>query len=297
MKRFSGAVVVVAAVLLMGGQTARTAGGTIDKLYVIDCGVGHSNDSSNWTNETSIGKPIDISVSCYLIHNPQEGYVLYETGISDVVASLPNGWQAGGNAQGIHWTMAKSLAAQLAEIKVAPSDLKYVAISHMHPDSYGNVEEFPTTTVLIQRREFEEAFPPDHMIALQAPPTQPRTSFRPDHPVRLLQGDTDIFNDGSAVLLATPGHTAGHESMIVHLAKTGYVILTADAVHLQQNWDNRRIPYFEKNTTGPDNQYGINMWLSMQRLADIQNFYKAQLWILHDIEQTKTLRHLPQFYE
>ena len=295
MKRMSGVVAAVAVVLLTGAQTVRSNGGTVDRLYVFDCGVGHSNDSSNWTNETSVGKPIDISVSCYLIHNPDGGYVLYETGISDLVATLPNGWQAGGSAQGIHWTMAKSLASQLAEIKVAPSDIKYVAISHMHPDSY--VEEFPASIVLIQRREFEEAFPPDQIIALQAPPTQPRTSFRPSHPVRLLQGDTDIFGDGSATLVATPGHTAGHQSMVVHLAKTGYVILTADAVHLQQNWDNRRIPYFEKNTTGANNEYGINMWLSMQRLADMQNFYKAQLWILHDIEQTKTLRHSPQFYE
>ena len=70
----------------MGGKTA-------DRLYVLDCGQGHTEDQSRWTVGVNVGKPIDISVSCYLIHDSQ-GYLLWDTGISDYVASMPNGWQA-----------------------------------------------------------------------------------------------------------------------------------------------------------------------------------------------------------
>ena len=297
MKRIMEVLVAVAVIVLIGAPGAQADGGTIDKLYVLDCGVGHSSDVSHWTNGIGVGEPVDISVSCYLIHHPTGGYLLSETGVSELVADMPNGWAAGG-AQGIRWTMAKKLTAQLAEVGVSPSDIKYVSISHMHPDSYGNVQLFPDSIVLIQRLEFENAFPAEPSGGnLAAPPQQSTPSFRPEHAVKLLQGDTDVFGDGSATLIATPGHTPGHQSLIVHLANTGWVVLTADAVHLQTNWDNRRIPYFARNTMGEGNVAGIQMWLSMQRLADLQSFYKAQLWILHDIEQTKTLKHAPEFYD
>ena len=66
--------------------------------------------------------------------------------------------------------------------------------------------------------------------------------FKPEHPVTKLEGDHDVFGDGSMTILSTPGHTPGHQSLLVKLPKTGAVVLSGDAVHFKSNWDNRRVP-------------------------------------------------------
>ena len=60
--------------------------------------------------------------------------------------------------------------------------------------------------------------------------------------MKLLTGDFDVFGDGSATLLATSGQTPGHQPFLVHLDKTGWVLLTGDATHFKDNWDNDRAP-------------------------------------------------------
>jgi glyoxylase-like metal-dependent hydrolase (beta-lactamase superfamily II) len=74
--------------------------------------------------------------------------------------------------------------------------------------------------------------------------TLPQKPFSPDHKTLLIEGDKDLFGDGNLVILSTPGHTPGHQSLLVHLVKTGYVVLSGDAV----NWDNRRVPSFNYDT-------------------------------------------------
>jgi N-acyl homoserine lactone hydrolase len=280
---------------------AQTKTSGVDKLYVLDCGHGRAPDeSARWTPGSNIGKPLDISVNCYLIHHGQ-GYFLWDTGLSDRVAALPEGWLPTNNpAADILWTRAKTLAAQLKELGVSPDDIKYVGISHTHPDHVGNAELFPKSTILIQKAEYEFYFGPAKpgaatlpQEALTLPPgdTQPR--FSKEHPVKLVIEDQDVFADGSVVILSTPGHTPGHDSLLVHLPKTGWVILSGDAVHLQTNWDNRRIPYFGNMPT----EQKLETLLSMQRIADLMSFYHAQLWINHDNEVSAKQKHSPKFYD
>ena len=75
--------------------------------------------------------------------------------------------------------------------------------------------------------------------------------FKPEHPVTKLEGDHDVFGDGSVTILATPGHTPGHQSLLVRLPKTGAVVLSGDAVHFKGNWDNRGVPV-EQHRQGQD---------------------------------------------
>jgi glyoxylase-like metal-dependent hydrolase (beta-lactamase superfamily II) len=109
----------------------------------------------------------------------------------------------------------------------------------------------------------------------------------------MVQEDLDVFGDGSVMIVYTPGHTPGHQSCLVHLAKTGWILLSGDAVHLQENWDNRRIPYF---STMPAEQK-LQTQLSMQRMADLIAFYHAQLWINHEKTQSDKLKHAPAYYD
>ena len=83
-----------------------------------------------------------------------------------------------------------------------------------------------------------------------------------------------MFGDGSVVILSTPGHTPGHQSLLVHLPKTGYVVLTGDLAHFKDNWDNDRVPSMN---TSADQTHASHAKV-VKVLAD----KKAQLWINHD---------------
>lgn len=270
---------------------------TVDRLYVLDCGIGYASNKSLWTNGMEVGVPWQIAGNCYLVKHGND-YFLWDTGISDDVASMPNGWQASGGPYGIRWTRSKTLASELAKVGVKPADIHWIGISHAHSDHVGNVEHFPNSVVYIQKAEYLRTFAigPENPAVMQPigqPPAQTWFSFRGDHAVKLVEGDTDVFGDGSVIIVFTPGHTPGHQSCLIHLANTGWVLLSGDAVHMQANWDNRRVPRFASLT----DENKDRTLLSMQRMADLMSFYKAQLWISHDLEQTKKQKHAPEFYD
>jgi N-acyl homoserine lactone hydrolase len=77
--------------------------------------------------------------------------------------------------------------------------------------------------------------------------------------------------------------------LLVRLPKTGYVVLSGDAVHFQSNWDNRRVPGFN---TDKDQSSA-----SMEKIAHILDEKHAQLWINHDKPSSDARRHAPEFYE
>jgi len=152
-----------------------------------------------------------------------------------------------------------------------------MAVSHTHPDHIGNVEMFPATMLYVQKAEYEW------------PGANNEPRFKPGHPVTKLEGDHDVFGDGSVTLLSTPGHTPGHQSLLVKLPHTGAVVLSGDAVHFKSNWDNRGVPSinFHKEQT----------LASMQKISETLNKEKAQLWINHDKAQRDGLKMSPEFYD
>ena len=261
---------ILAAVLLVSGPAAAATG--IDRLYVIDCGQGHAADQSRWSPGANVGVPIDLADNCYLIHHRREGYLLWDTGVSDRVAALPDGLTV--RALGLTWRRARTLAASLAAIGVQPADVRFVAISHNHPDHTGNVGQFPDATVIMQRAEWDEA--------VEKP-------FGPDRKKQLIDGDKDLFGDGSAVLVSTPGHTPGHQSLLLHLERTGFVLLSGDVVHFQSNWDHRRIPEFNADKA--------QSAASMEKIAHLLKEKHAQAWINHDKPSSDARRHAPGFYD
>ena len=129
----------------------------VDRLYVIDCGDGSATDESRWTPGANIGTSVGFPGHCYLIHHTQ-GWFLWDTGIDDAVAKLPNHeevFHEWGPGTGPIWRKPITLAAQLEEIHVASADIKLMAVSHSHPDHAGNIEMFPDTPMLVQRVEYE----------------------------------------------------------------------------------------------------------------------------------------------
>jgi N-acyl homoserine lactone hydrolase len=126
--------------------SAQTKSG-VDKLYILNCGEGVAGDISRWSG-VDVGKSMEMSENCYLIHHTQ-GWLLWDTGIADSIAAMPNGL-APSDPRAIHWHVTKTLASQLEMLSVKPADIKYVAISHSHPDHIGNITMFPQSIVLVK---------------------------------------------------------------------------------------------------------------------------------------------------
>ena len=276
MNRVCGVLAIVLAVgFSADAALAQTSKSGIEKLYVLNCGEGVAGDISRWSPGVNEGKSMDFVDNCYLIKHAQ-GWFLWDTGISDAVATMPNGL-APADPKAVFWRRPKTLAAQLDQLGVKPADVKAMAVSHTHPDHIGNIEMFPTTMLYVQQAEYEW------------PGANNEPRFKPSHPVTKLDGDRDVFGDDSVIILSTPGHTPGHQSLLVKLPNTGAVVLSGDAVHFKGNWDNRGVPAinFSKEQT----------LASMQKISDTLTNEKAQLWINHDKAQRDGLKMSPEFYD
>ena len=266
---------IATALTLLGSAASAEAQSAVDKLYVLNCGEGIAGDISRWSPGVNVGKSMEFADNCYLVHHAQ-GWLLWDTGLADAIAAMPDG-ERPSDPRATHWRRPQTLASQLDQLGIKPSDIKYVAVSHSHPDHIGNVELFPQATLLIQKAEYEWPGPNN------------TSRFNPAHPVSKLEGDHDVFGDGGVMLISTPGHTPGHQSLLVKLPKTGALVLSGDAAHFKENWDNRRVPSinFDKEKTAA----------SMERLADVLTKEKAQLWINHDKAQRDRLKLAPEYYD
>ena len=269
------ALSAIALALSSHAASAQSEKNGVERLYILNCGEGATSDVSRWSPGVNEGKPMDFVDTCYLVKHAQ-GWFLWDTGISDTVASMPNGLVPA-DPKATVWHRPKTLAAQLDQLGVKPSDIRAMAVSHSHPDHTGNVEMFPSTMLYVQRTEYE----------WPGPNKEPR--FNPAHPVTLLEGDRDVFGDGGLTILSTPGHTPGHQSLLVKLPKTGAVLLSGDAVHFKSNWDNRVIP--SMNTSKEQTT------ASMQKIADTLEKEKEQLWINHDKAQRDGQKMAPEYYD
>lgn len=267
----------MASLLMVAAGAARLAGadGGVERLYILDCGTNLGKDQSRWSPGVNAGQPIEFSDNCYLIRHAK-GLLLWDTGIADAVAAMPDGLAVGGGA--IVQRRARTLVSQLDALGVRPADITYVAISHTHGDHVGNIGLFPSSTVLIQGAEYDWAM------------TQPvKPAFAASQRIERLAGDRDVFGDGTVVIFSTPGHTPGHQSLLVVLPKTGARVLSGDAVHFQDNWDHRRVP--SMNTSREQTL------ASLERIAGVLADRRAQLWINHDQAQSRQLRYAPAYYE
>jgi N-acyl homoserine lactone hydrolase len=214
--------------------------------------------------------------------------VLWDTGVPQNTLNDPKGWST--LPKLIVYHLDKTITGQLAEIGPKTSDITYVALSHTHGDHIGNVGLFPDSTVLMQRVEYTWISSPDgtneNVNQLKA---LARKLLGTPKQLKLLDGETDVFGDGSVTLVSTPGHTPGSQSLLVHLKNSGFIILSGDVVHLEGN--------FEKNIVPSLNTDKATSIASMDKVKRMIAIYHARLFINHDKAQADTLKLLPAFYD
>ena len=264
-----------------------TSAGVAEKLYRLDCGHSLANDESVWTPGENVGHNIEFSSTCWLIKHGSD-WLLWDTGVPETALNDPRGWST--LPKLIVYHLDRSLTDQLAEIGLKPGQIGRVAISHTHGDHIGNMGLFPNATIIMQRAEYSWIHSPDgsndnvnQLMALA------RKLLGTPKNLQLIDGDSDVFGDGSVTLVSTPGHTPGHQSLLVHLKKSGFIILSGDIVHLEENFEENIVPSL--NTSKPESI------ASMARVRRLMGTYKAVLFINHDKSQTDKLKLLPAFYD
>ncbi len=261
--------------------------GFAQRLYRLDCGRSVANDELVWTPGENVGRSIEFSSTCWLIRRGRE-WILWDTGVPKSTLNDPKGWST--LPKLIVYHLDKTITVQLAAIGLNPGDITYVAVSHTHGDHIGNIDLFPGSVILMQQSEYSWISSPDganeNVNQLKA---LARGLLGTPKRLHLLDGDTDVFGDGSVVLISTPGHTPGHQSLLVHLNNSGFIILSGDVVHSEENLDEDIVPSLNTDR--------IASIASMDRVRGIIATHRAKLFINHDKAQSDTLRLLPEFYD
>jgi N-acyl homoserine lactone hydrolase len=246
------------------------------RLYVLNCGTLIYNNPETYNLTRQEVKNTNMSVACYLVVHPR-GALLFDTGLPDDALGRPFNESAMGGGPNPPSTayfmmVTRTLKSQLAEIGFTPEKIGYLALSHFHGDHVGNVNDYRASTWLVQKAEYDN---PNYR-ALQNSKKQ------------ILQGDYDVFGDGTVVLKYTPGHTPGHQSLYVRLPKTGGIVLSGDLYHYPEERTLNRMPEREK-TTGTA--------ASRAALEAFMKEVKAELWIEHDISAYAKRKKSPEYYD
>jgi N-acyl homoserine lactone hydrolase len=210
---------------------------------------------------------VQFVYSCYLVRHGNV-YMVWDTGFGpDAGATAPT----------------QTLPEQLAKLGVKPDDVKFVGISHYHPDHTGGARGFPEATLLIGKGDWDVLTGPKPPEALAAPLNYWIDGAGKVEPVVT---DKDVFGDGTVIMLNTPGHTPGHHSLLVKLAKMGPVILTGDAAHFHENYETVGVPSF--------NYDRAQTVASIERLRKIAANMKATVVIQHDARDVSKLPVAPE---
>ena len=272
--------VLAGAVGLAASIGAAEGASTADRMYVLECGESKTSDvSANWSPGVDVGVSKEFSDNCYLIVHGDRLF-LWDTGMSDSIASKPEGVTAASGLLTL-W-VRRTLASQLEALRIPPTAVTDIAFSHFHADHVGNANLFTAATLYVQEAEYDAAFGADPAKFNFNPALYGKLKA---NPIVKLNGDHDVFGDGSVVIVSTPGHTPGHQSLLVRLPERGAVVLSGDMVHFESNWVHRRIPArnFDKEQTAQ----------SMEKVAALLAREHAQLWINHDKAQSATIAKAP----
>jgi glyoxylase-like metal-dependent hydrolase (beta-lactamase superfamily II) len=251
------------------------------RLYVFENGFIRGLDTKLFNLAREEVKEADFVNSSYLIVHPRGTLQFDSGGIPD------SAFKADGApvTEGV-MSATKPLLPQLAAAGYKPSDIMYFALSHYHSDHTGNANAFAGATWIAQKadRDFMFGDKPEGII-------QPATySALKGAKTRILDNEElDVFGDGTVRLIPTPGHTPGHQVLLVRLPKRGPVLLAGDLYHYPEERIKGTTPTFEFNAEQSK--------ASRAKVEALLKQTKAELWIEHDMATHAKLPKSPAFVE
>ncbi|HWX81146.1 MAG TPA: N-acyl homoserine lactonase family protein [Steroidobacteraceae bacterium] len=252
------------------------------KLYVLDCGHASFKDMGGFSDTGEYdGMPGEIAVPCFLIQH-SKGNLLWDAGLGDRFAANKDGSDV---APGVHVTVPVTLLAQLQSLGLTPKEITFLAFSHLHWDHTGNANEFSDSVWIMNSAELAAGLtlpPPGGVL--------PETwNAYKNAKNETIDGDFDVFGDGTVMILRAPGHTPGHQVLKLKLQKSGTVILSGDLYHLRANQMFKRVPVYNTNRA--------DTLASMSRVETIIKNLGGRLIVQHDPKDYEALPKPPAFLD
>ena len=258
------------------------------RLYMFDTGILKCKYHDIYLNQGG-DADFEIPVPFYFITHPK-GNVIIDGGTPVECATDAKG----------HWgkvaefftpvlTPEQGCVAQIEKLGFSVDSVKHVVLSHLHLDHVGAVGRFPNATHVVQRIEYEYAHTPDWFAVL----AYVRKDFDNPNLKWLILEDAwgdfyDLYGDGSIILIRSPGHTIGHQSILVRTSSGQSVLLAVDAADTLDHWEERALPGALHST--------IDSVRSVKKLRAVQAKTDALVVAGHDGPQWATLKKAPDFY-
>ena len=246
------------------------------RVLALECGWLASEARLVLTGETG---RMRLPVASWLIEHPR-GRLLFDSGMHPELQSDPRA-RLGPVADVFEFSYGpgEDVASRLRALEIDPTSIRLLVNSHLHFDHVGGNASLPNARVVLQRREWEAGRDPDLVRRNFYDPRD----YDLGHDLLLVDGEHDLFGDGSVVCVPTPGHTPGHQSLRVR-TDSGELVLTADACYLRRTLETLRLPatVFDREA----------MLASLRRLRALEAA-GARLLFGHDAEQWRSLPRAP----
>jgi glyoxylase-like metal-dependent hydrolase (beta-lactamase superfamily II) len=260
------------------------------RLYVFDCGmltISTEGVTRYHVTPAEVGEA-RMPVPCFLVAHPK-GTLLWDVGVIPD-ETVEKQAASGGARYDVNSTAAalvkRTLKSQLAEVGYTPADITYVAISHAHKDHSANLNQFAASTWLVRPAEREFMWTPGNERVEPAF----YNKLEKSKSISIEKDEYDVFGDGAVVMKAAPGHTPGHQVLVLNLASTGRLMLGGDLYHYPPERTLHRAP--------PDNEFNVRQ--SAASRASIEEYLartKTTLWIEHDFKTIEKLKTSPAYYD
>jgi len=173
----------------------------------------------------------------------------------------------------------EEISARLEALGRDPAKIDLVINSHFHFDHVGGNALIPNATMLVQRREWDAGMDAESAAKRGFNPRD----FDLGHKLRLIDGEHDVFGDGSVTCLPTHGHTPGHQSLKLRL-ESGDVVLAADSCYFCRTLRERQLPRFAYDKE--------QMLVTLDRLEAFERG-GARIFFGHDPEFWKSVPQAP----
>ena len=257
------------------------------KLYFFECGTLESQKHL-FTFGKGIGEPFNVPVPFFLIDHPK-GKVLFDTGNSLAVVSNPEThW--GDAVKSYYPRMQESdyIINQLNSQGISPNEIAYVILSHLHLDHAGGVGQFGKAKYVVQRDELHWAYVPD----FYQKSAYIKADFDKDVDWFLLDGRSDdnydLYGDGKIIIWFTPGHTPGHQSLLVKLENSGEFLLTGDSCYTEEILNEDILPGLVWNPS--------ESLRSIRRIREARDAKEVTIITGHDPLAWNKFKKAPEFY-